>query len=88
MKNKNSYVNRYCVCWKPVGTLPYDWKHKDFAQKKEAKQFAKKMKEQKPFPYIFKDVVCRSYFREDVEVEIVNAEPCDWGYMSPKIIRY
>lgn len=64
------YCNRYIVCWQDRLICPWEWKHKSFAIKRHAKQFAKKMAKTSPRkPYIVKDVVHRSYFRPDINVE-------------------
>lgn len=62
--------NRYIVCWQERPLTSWDWKHKTFALKRDAKRFAKRMGKISPRkPYISKDVVHRSYFRPDIEVE-------------------
>lgn len=65
--------NRYTVCWQERPLCPWDWKHKTFALRKDAKRFAKKVSKTSPRkPYISKDVVLRSYFRSGINVEYVK----------------
>lgn len=69
------YCNRYVVCWQNSSPYlcPWEWKHKSFARKKDAKEFAKRMRKTSPRkPYIFKDIVLRSYFRSDIKVEFAK----------------
>ena len=68
-------VYNYTVYWQDT---PYvfeeRWKHKPFAKKKDAQQFARKYKDRKhkPYPYIIRIIVDRDYFRKDVEVEFTK----------------
>lgn len=67
------YCNRYTVCWQESPWFPWAWKYKTFARKKDAKEFAKRMRKTSPRkPYISKDIVLRSYFRSDIEVEFAK----------------
>lgn len=69
----SEYCNRYIVCWQEKLSCPWEWKHKSFALKQDAKQFAKRMRKISPRkPYISKDVIRRTYFRPDINVEYVK----------------
>lgn len=71
----SEYCNRYIVCWQERPLTPWDWKHKTFALKRDAKQFAKRMSKISPRkPYISKDIIYRSYFRPGIEVEYVKEQ--------------
>ena len=71
----SKYCNRYTVCWQESSWFPWEWKHKTFALKRDAKQFAKRMRKiSARKPYISKDTVLRTYFRSDIKVEYVKEQ--------------
>lgn len=65
-------VYKYIVCWRD-GNFPfvYDWKHKSFAQKKDAIKFAihVKNKDIKPYPYIYRIITDESSFKKGIQLE-------------------
>ena len=84
-------VYEYNVYWLVV--VPFEeWKHKPFANKKEAQMFAKKHKNKllKPYPYITQTIVSRSTFRKDVEVEYCKKDfkTMMLKYDYRKVIKY
>lgn len=82
-------VYEYIVCWRE-DTLIWEWKHKFFAKKKDAKVFARKKKKEKPYPYIVQKITSRTTFRSDVEVEYVKKKhqnPFD-RFCYKKLIKY
>ena len=71
-REQHAYVYCYTVFWKEKFNLcSAMWYQKPFANKKDAKAFAKKKKDKtiKLKPYILRTTVHRCYFREDVKVE-------------------
>lgn len=81
-------VYEYLVCWQ-AGLFEYEWKHKFFANKKEAQLFAKKHKnkKRKPYPYIIQLITTKSSFREDVKTEPAKARDCEPSYFR-RFIKY
>ena len=70
---EHEYVYCYTVYWKEKFNLTSTmWYQKPFANKKDAKTFAKKKKDKsiKLKPYILRTTVHGSYFREDIKVEM------------------
>lgn len=65
-------VYRYIVCWKEYISFDWEWKHKDFANKKEAKLFARKHKKQKPYPYIIQRITSNIYFKKGIALEKIK----------------
>lgn len=64
-------VFEYIVCWRKKN-WDWEWNRKYFAQKKNAKQFAKEKRKEdntKPYPYIIQHITTRDTFRYDVECE-------------------
>ena len=77
----NEDVFEYMVCWKENNSFAWEWKRKTFAQKIEAKKFAKARKKEcriKPYPYIYQSITVRRVFRDDVECEF-----CDLKFKTP-----
>ncbi len=69
----NSKVYKYTVYWLSYPVYGPDiWKRKTFAQKREAKQFAKKHRSVKPYPYIIQGITDKNTFRKDVVTEAVK----------------
>lgn len=71
-EREHGYVYCYTVFWKEKFNFTSAmWYQKPFANKKNAKAFAKKKKDKliKLKPYILRTTVYRNYFRMDVEVE-------------------
>lgn len=69
---QHTYVYCYTVFWKEKFNFTSAmWYQKPFANKKDAKAFAKKKKDKliKLKPYILRTTVHRNYFRTDVKVE-------------------
>ena len=78
----DSKVYKYTVYWLNYPVYgPDAWKRKTFAQKSDAKRFAKKQKKRscKPYPYIIKGITDRCVFRKDVEVEPFKK---NWDYLT------
>lgn len=74
--NENEDVFEYIVCWKSKN-WDWEWHKKYFAQKKNAKKFAKEKKKEcktKPYPYIFQRITSRNAFKKEIECEICNLE--------------
>lgn len=83
-------VYRYIVCWKEPISFDWEWQHKDFANKKDAKLFARKQKKQKPHPYIVQRITSNIYFKKGIELELIKPKhnnPFD-RVAFRKIIRY
>lgn len=86
----NYDVYEYDVYWFEL--VPFEeWKHKPFANKKEAQLFAKRHKSKiKPYPYITQTIVDRNTFRQDVDVEYCQKDfkTIISKYDYRKIIKY
>lgn len=86
----NDDVYEYNVYWLVV--VPFEeWKHKPFANKKSAQEFAKKKKNKlKPYPYITQRIVDRNTFRQDVNVEYCkkDSKTIISKYDYRKVIKY
>ena len=83
-------VYLYTVCWRESKSFDWEWKHKYFAKRADAKNFAKKQKEKKPYPYITQRITSRTFFKADIEVEYVKPKhdnPFD-RFMFKKLIKY
>ena len=79
----------YTVCWRDCYSRSYEWKHKDFANKKEAQEYARKMKDKKikTKPYIVQTITSRFHFKEGINFEpVYNRKIIYWSY--EKKIRY
>lgn len=85
-------VYEYNVYW--LEFVPFEeWKHKPFANKKSAQEFAKKKKKKnklKPYPYITQRIVDRNTFRQDVNVEYCKKDfkTIISKYDYRKVIKY
>lgn len=81
-QRRNSYVYCYTVFWKEnFNFTSAMWYQKPFANKNDAKKFAKKKKSKtiKLKPYILKTVVYGGYFRKDVKVEITEQKSYNYA---------
>ena len=91
-------VYKYTVCWRKPSDFPWEWKHKDFACKKDAKLFAKKQKKdillntsvkRQPKPYIIRTLTTNTYFKEGIKVEPVKSNIVSYDEaLYGKIIKY
>jgi hypothetical protein len=83
-------VYRYIVCWKEPMSYDWEWKHKDFANKKDAKAFARKHKNKKPYPYIIQRITPNTYFKNDIVLERIKKKHNKTYYIVThnKIIKY
>lgn len=81
-------VFQYTVYWKDKRNLTdYTWYRKFFANKKEAKKFAKKYKQKGlPKPYIIRTIVSMSVFRKDIKCEIAT-KGTDHYYTYAELIK-
>ena len=75
----NDYnVFEYSVCWKREHSITEnEWNIKFFANRKPARDFARKMKKKtktRPYPYIIQKVVSRNTFKKEVECEKCNID--------------
>jgi hypothetical protein len=85
----NYKVFCYTVCWRDSYCRTYEWKHKDFSIKKEAQEYAKRMKDKriKTKPYILQTIVSRCYFKNEANFEpVYNRKIIYWSY--EKKIKY
>ena len=82
-------VYQYTVWWKEKRILSDEtWYRKWFANKKEAKRFAKKYKQKDlPKPYIVRTIVSMSTFRKDIKCEIAT-EGTDHYCTYAELIKY
>lgn len=81
----------YVVCWRNHNCNFWEWKHKGFAQKKEAQRFAHKMKKrgEKPYPYILRKITTTSVFRDDIrKVELAPDRITFQEQIAGKFIKY
>jgi hypothetical protein len=79
----------YTVCWRDCYSRSYEWKHKDFANKKEAQEFARSHRKDSKStkPYIVQTIVSRFHFKEGINFEPVrDRKIIYWSY--EKKIRY
>lgn len=66
-------VYQYTVFWIDFTSITQPLKIKFFANKKEAKKFAKKrIKRNNPRPFITQSITTRSSFKKDIRCEICN----------------
>lgn len=75
----------YTVCWQePPYIFEWTWRNKFFSRKKDAQEFARKMKDKhhKPYPYIVQETIDRSFFGIDEECEPAIK------YIDRKIVKY
>lgn len=80
----NEKVYCYIVCWQESPYIfEFEWKHKHFASKKDAQNFARKKKNKahKPYPYIIQDTVNREFFKKEVLCEVARND-------DRKVIKY
>lgn len=80
----------YIVCWKESISFDWEWKHKDFANKKEAKLFARKKKNEKPYPYIIQRITSNIYFKKGISLEPIKPKHNNSFdiFTHNKIIKY